>query len=126
MLKGAGGHARVSDELRAVVELLANRLPPWLERVAQPSAASGEGMAPCTRCSVCALIAALRGDRSEVVGRLVDHAAGLLAAARELLTPPAEPTADGERASRQASGRVMVQHIEVRPGTHDSGGAAGC
>ncbi|MGH3906349.1 MAG: hypothetical protein ACRDTE_19540 [Pseudonocardiaceae bacterium] len=132
-------HGRISDELRAVIEQLAGRLQPWLERMAQDSAPGqpeqdpgqagqdpGRAAEPCTWCPLCALITVLRGDRPEAAARLAEHGAGLIAAARELLTPPAEPApqhaAEGERAQRQAS----VQHIVVRPAAGGPGGVAGC
>jgi hypothetical protein len=123
--EGCGGHAQLSDELRALVELLAGRWQPWLERVAQRTAAPGETAQSCRWCPVCAVIAALRGDQPEVLGRLAEHAAGLLGAARELLTPPAGHPADGVRAA-QPGPRRTVQHIEVRPVARDADGAVGC
>ncbi len=126
---GCAAHGRISDELRAVVEQFADRLQRWLQRMAQDSTPVQTGQdpgpaEPCTWCPICALITALRGDRPEAAARLAEHGAGLITAARELLTPPApqqgEPAA--ERTQRQAS----VQHIVVRPAAGGPGGAAGC
>lgn len=132
---GCATHGRISDELRAVVEQFADRLQPWLERMAQDSAPGQAGQdpgpaaeqgSPCTWCPICALITVLRGDRPEAAARLAEHGAGLIAAARELLTPPApqqgEPATEGERSRGQAS----VQHIVVRPAAGGPGGVAGC
>lgn len=130
-----GAHGHISDEWRAVVELLADRLQPWLERLARdgdPAQSAAVGNAPCTWCPICALIIALRGDRPEAVARLAQHGAGLIAAVRELLVSPAgpappqgEPTGRGDPTPGRASTR-LVQHIVVRPAAHGHGGTAGC
>lgn len=126
--EGCAAHPRVSAEFRAVAELFAGRLQPWLERMAQdggpgqtPDQDGGPGGPPCTRCPLCALLAALRGDRPDVVVRLAEHAVGLVTAVRDLVTPAAEAAPDRDRA-----GRVSVQHVVVRPAARDEGGASGC
>lgn len=134
------GHARLSEELRGVAELL-GRLQPWLQRIAQhgdPGRPGEPGGAPCTWCPVCALITALRGNQPEALARLAEHGVGLITAARELLTPAAESAESAESAPSASSagepapepghtppGR-RVQHIVVRPAAGDPGGAAGC
>lgn len=132
---GCGAHGHLSDELRTVVELLADRLQPWLERLARdgdPAQSAAADNGPCTWCPICALIITLRGDRPEAVARIAQHGAGLIAAARELLVPPAgsappqdEPTVRSDPTAQPASAR-SVQHIVVRPAARGHGGAAGC
>ncbi|HEY6422644.1 MAG TPA: hypothetical protein VIY28_05210 [Pseudonocardiaceae bacterium] len=129
---GCAGHARVAPELRSAAELVAQWLQPWLERMAQSDVAGQPGPAgsACAWCPVCALIAALRGERPELTGRLAEHVAGLLAVARELLTPPGERVAgehtqDVDSSRRAPSRRVSVQHVTVRPAAPGGSGAAG-
>ncbi|HEY2762627.1 MAG TPA: hypothetical protein VGJ13_01205 [Pseudonocardiaceae bacterium] len=128
-----GAHPRISAELRAMAELFAARLQPWLERMARdgvpgqdPGPGEEQGDSPCTRCPLCALLAAVRGDRPDVVGRLAEHAAGLATAVRDLVTPPAEPGGENGHAAHDRSGRVSVQHIVVHAPARDEGGAPGC
>ncbi|MGH4026083.1 MAG: hypothetical protein ACRDRV_16020 [Pseudonocardiaceae bacterium] len=133
---GCGRHGHISDELRTVVELLADRLQPWLERMARdgdPARSAAADSEPCTWCPICALIVALRGERPDALARLAQHGAGLIAAARELLISPTAPAAPpredpagrGDPDPEQISTRT-VQHIVVRPAAHDPGGTAGC
>ena len=132
---GCGRHGHISDELRTVVELLADRLQPWLERMArdgEPARSPEAGSGPCTWCPICALIVTLRGDRPEALARLAQHGAGLIAAARELLVSPAgpappqeDPAGRGDPTPEQVPTRT-VQHIVVRPAAHGPGGKAGC
>lgn len=125
-------HGRISEELRGVAELLAARLQPWLERMAQnddhPGQSPGPDGAPCTWCPICALITALRGDQPDALARLAEHGAGMVAAVRELLIPPAGHSPAGEPAAAPGDppppGR-SVQHIVVRP-AGGSGGSGGC
>jgi hypothetical protein len=79
---GCAGHAGLSGELRAVVLLALDRLAPALERVGTEPAS---GPSSCASCPVCALLAALRGERPELAVRLAEHAAGLVAALRVAL-----------------------------------------
>ncbi|MCA1671845.1 MAG: hypothetical protein LC799_06450 [Actinobacteria bacterium] len=132
---GCDTHGHIPDGVHTVVELLVDRLQPWLERMARdgdPAQSLAASNVPCTWCPICALITALRGDRPEAVARLAQHGAGLIAAARELLTPPAEPapsrgepTVRGEFTPAPASTR-SVQHIVVRSAAPGPGGTAGC
>lgn len=108
-------HGSVSEQLRALAELLAERLEPGSGR---PGQGHGAEPAPsCAWCPVCSILDLLRGQRPELAARLTEHGAGLLAAVREALTTPAAagqrsepdpPPGDaGERAER-------VQHVPVR------------
>lgn len=132
---GCGTHGHIPDELRTVVELLADRLQPWLERMAgagDPTQAPGPSSGPCSWCPICALITALRGERPEAVARLGQHGAGLIAAVRELLISPAGPAPPREERAGRADptpepvATRSVQHIVVRPAAPGRGGTAGC
>jgi hypothetical protein len=109
-----GGHAGLSDELRALALAAIDRIGPVLDRMrAEPAPPEGVRPAPtCGVCPVCAVISALRGERPELAARLAEQAAGLLAVLRAALeegTPaPAEPA--GETAPPPAR---RVQHIRV-------------
>lgn len=114
--QGCGGHAGLPGELRAVVLLALERIAPLLERVTTEPAT---GAASCTNCPVCAVLAALRGERPELAVRLAEHASGLVAvlsAALEEGNPaprpgPAQPapaptrTVQYIRVERAAAGR---------------------
>lgn len=136
-------HGNIPDEVRVLAELLAHRVQPWLERIAQAPGAEHTGTggeaaggprgdgAPCTACPVCAVLSALRGDRPELVSRLAEHASGLLAVARELLNPPPGTTDDEPAPARTVVQHVpvhhvTVHHVPVRPAGADKGSATGC
>jgi hypothetical protein len=87
-LTACGGHSRLSGELRAVVLLALERFAPVLERVgAEPAT----GPSSCASCPVCALLAALRGERPELAVRFAEHATGLVTALRAVLEEDVAP-----------------------------------
>lgn len=110
-------------ELRALADVLLDRLEPWLQTLAAPAEDDdGPGSAPgavattCAWCPVCALVAAVRGERPELGRRLAEQGTGALAALRLLLdehgahphpSGPAGTTPDAPAPSR-------VQPITVR------------
>ena len=105
-------------ELEAEVERLRTPVPD-----PEPSAPV------CTACPVCALLAVLRGERSDLVVRLAEQAGGLLTALRAALeaaadapdVPQPDAPAPGERT---ASGSPRpVQRITVQ---RAAGSARGC
>jgi hypothetical protein len=125
--EGCGGHPGISEELRALVLTGLDRIDPVLDRMRDEAErrAAGEGAGTrsetgserCTACPVCAVLAALRGERPELAGRLAEHAAGLLAVLRAALAdaaPAAEPESapDPSLASDSPPAR-RVQHIRV-------------
>lgn len=118
-----GGHNRITEELRLLAEVLADRGQPWLDRVASHSAAS-ELPATCEWCPLCAALAVLRGERSELAVRTADQVAGLLSMLRALIeqrgtAPAGGAAADGGDGTRGSSPGGRVQRIAVRPaGTH--------
>lgn len=123
---GCNGHTGLPDEFRTMALAALDRLAPTLERMRVEQAAAGEpGVAaagqdnaadrPCAVCPICAVIAAWRGERSELAARVVDHAAGLLAVLRAALDEGVgAPAAADESAPRHGpSAPRPVQHISV-------------
>ena len=119
--------ARLAEEARLLLDALAERAQPWLNRLATGEpAADGTPHTPatCGWCPVCAGMALVRGERPELAVRAAEHAAGLLSVLRAAL---ADPSAETASASSDASedepedepepGRV--QKIEVRRRTGD-------
>ncbi|MFE0027305.1 hypothetical protein [Amycolatopsis sp. NPDC059021] len=132
---GAEG-LRLAEEIRLLVELVAEHAAPWLEGIvkaghgmseedtAQGPEQHGEDTPGCGWCPLCAIVAVLRGERPEFVARLLEQAAQLVALLRAVLADRWEPE-DGvhmpgfhparrepEPAGAPASPRV--QHITVR------------
>lgn len=117
VVSGCPGHGGLPAEFRTLLLGALDRIEPALERLR----AAGEGPVPderpCEVCPICALIAAWRGERSELAVRAADHAAGLVAVLRAALDEgcggPA-PTDDGPPPGGRP-GRP-VQHIGVHRG----------
>ncbi|GAA4528278.1 hypothetical protein [Amycolatopsis samaneae] len=135
---GAEG-PRLAEEIRLLVELVAEHAAPWLEGLvkaghgmsgedtedpAHSAEQHGETTPGCGWCPLCAIVAVLRGERPEFVARLLEQAAQLVALLRAVLADRWEPE-DGvhmpgfhparrepEPAGAPASPRV--QHITVR------------
>lgn len=108
--------ARLAEELRLLLDALAERAEPLLNRLA-----AGEPdehvPATCGWCPVCATMAVLRGERPELAVRAAEHAAGLLSVLRSALAEP-HPT------PHQPGDDHHVQHIPVH--RHDTGDDAEC
>lgn len=104
--------SRLVEELRLLVEAVAERAGPWLDRVAAEPA---DG---CTWCPLCAAVAVLRGEPSDLATRGLDGAADLVALLRAVLADRWEPgvshmpgfTPPPARSSQPG----RVQHIRVR------------
>lgn len=98
--------ARLAEELRLLLDALAERAQPMLNRLAT---APGDEHAPatCGWCPLCAGIAMLRGDRPELAVKAAEHAAGLLDVLRTALAERAPATDEPSREHR-------VQHITVQ------------
>ncbi|MGH4022369.1 MAG: hypothetical protein ACRDT0_24665, partial [Pseudonocardiaceae bacterium] len=90
--EGCDVHGRVSEEMRALAELLVERIEPWARRVrdgtVQQDPENDATPSTCTWCPVCAVVGVLRGERPELAARVAEHAVGLLAAVREALASP--------------------------------------
>lgn len=111
--------ARLAEELRLLLDALAERAQPVLNRLAAGAGEQGEHVpATCGWCPLCAGLAMVRGERPELAVRAAEHATGLLTVLRAALAdhapadhrPPADP--DGAPADEPDAGRV--QHIPVR------------
>jgi hypothetical protein len=102
--------SRLVEELRLLVEAVAERAGPWLDRAAaEPSDGS------CSWCPVCAAVALLRGEPNALAGRGLDGAADLVALLRAVLADRWEPGVShkpGFTPDEKPSARV--QHIPVR------------
>lgn len=111
--------ARLAEELRLLLDALAERAQPMLNRLAAAPEQGEHTPATCGWCPLCAGMAVLRGERPELAVKAAEHASGLLAVLRmALATPPADEPAPDEPA------RERVQHITVR--RRQSGGDAEC
>jgi len=98
--------ARLAEELRLLLDALAERAQPWLNRLAtEPDA--DHTPATCGWCPVCAGMAVLRGERPELAVRAAEHAAGLVAVLRSALAQTDAPPPTGSPDDR-------VEHITVR------------
>jgi hypothetical protein len=99
------------EELRLLVEAVTDRAGPWLDRVA------AEPASECAWCPVCAAVAALRGEPSELATRGLDGAADLVALLRAVLADRWEPGVShmpGFTPPPRPSSSDRVQHIRVR------------
>jgi hypothetical protein len=102
--------ARLAEELRLLLDALAERAQPWLNRLAtEPD--DEHTPATCGWCPVCAGMAVLRGERPELAVRAAEHAAGLVAVLRSALAPAETP-------QPSSSGDDRVEHITVRRRDH--------
>lgn len=86
--------SRLAEELRLLIDAVADRAGPWLDRVAASSHDEhAEQPAPgvCAWCPLCALIAVIRGEPSELATRGLDRLADLVALLRAVLADRWEP-----------------------------------
>jgi hypothetical protein len=106
--------SRLLEELRLLIDAVAERAGPWLDRVAASS--HEEHAAPAGGvCPLCALLALLRGEPNELATRGLDRAADLVALLRAVLADrwePGVPHMPGFRPAPRES--VRVQRIPVR------------
>lgn len=104
--------SRLVEELRLLADAVADRAGPWLDRVADGSDAT------CTWCPLCAAVAVVRGEPSELATRGLDAAADLVALLRAVLADRWEPGVSHmpgfTPSSSSSSDSVRVQHIPVR------------
>ncbi|HEX5403019.1 MAG TPA: hypothetical protein VFX16_12035 [Pseudonocardiaceae bacterium] len=104
--------ARLAEELRLLLDALAERAEPMLNRLAAaPTGDRAEHTpATCGWCPLCAGMAVLRGERPELAVRAAEHAAGLLTVLRAALAEHAP--AEAAPSSPEPADRV--QHITVQ------------
>jgi hypothetical protein len=119
---GCGSHAGIGDDLRELVRVALDRIDPVLDRLrsepdgGEPDGSeqdgSGGGPAACASCPICAVIAALRGERPELAVRLAEHAAGLVAVLRTALEDsgpaPAAPADEADAPPVRRVQRITV------------------
>jgi hypothetical protein len=98
---GCAGHAGLGAEVRGIAVAALDRLEPALDRVRAGEVAGPD--ATCGVCPVCAVLGALGRDHPELVGRVAEQAASVLAVLRAALeeggpapdpaaAPPPDPT----------------------------------
>lgn len=113
MTDSAEPGTRLVEELRLLLDAVADRAGPWLDRVS-----AEHDSAPCGWCPLCAVVALVRGEPNEVAARGLANAADLVALLRAVLADRWEPgvvhmpgfTPPG----RQDEERPKVQRIPVR------------
>lgn len=126
------GLARLTAEIRLLVEMVVDQALPWLDEllaVGHGTAHAGEQpseedprdvpRATCQWCPLCAVVAVARGQRPEFVVRLFEQAAQIVALLRAVLADRWEPEGGvhmpGDRSTRDTSEHASrVQHITVR------------
>jgi hypothetical protein len=106
---GCGGHAGIGEDLRELALTALDRIDPVLDRLRSEPPDDAPQM--CDSCPICAVIAALRGERPELAVRLAEHAAGLVAVLRAALDDGARAPAAADETERPPARRV--QHITV-------------
>lgn len=117
---GCHDHAGLPAEVRAILLGALDRIAPALERMqAEPGRDGDEPTppgAPCAVCPVCALIAAWRGEHSELTARAAEHLAGLVAVLRAALDEGvgAPAAADESARGQPPPSGPPVQRISVR------------
>ena len=111
-------HKSLSEELRLLLNMLADYGEPWLDRIAGvPEKDSNTVPATCNWCPLCAIVALIRGDRSELAARAAERMAMLLGQLRIALT---EVAARSPGESESTSGEAWPDEEAVaarsRPG----------
>jgi hypothetical protein len=109
--------ARLAEELRLLLDALAERAEPLLNRLATVDEQGEHNPTTCGWCPLCAGLAVLRGDRPELAVRAAEHASGLLAVLRAALAEPpagASGSASAPPPPGDEPAAERVQHITVR------------
>ncbi|MDQ0380062.1 hypothetical protein [Amycolatopsis thermophila] len=88
--------ASLAEEIRLLVEMVAERAAPWLDGVVAAghggTEATGEGAgADCGWCPLCAVVAVVRGEKPEFVARVLEQAAQVIALLRAVLADRWDP-----------------------------------
>jgi hypothetical protein len=107
---------RLVEELRLLLDAVAERAGPWLDRVSA-SAESSDGPGSTCRCPACAVVALVRGEPNEFAARGLDRAADLVALLRAVLADrwqPGVPHMPGFTPPPRSGDRPRVQRIPVR------------
>jgi hypothetical protein len=102
--------SRLAEELRLLVEAVADRAGPWLDQVV-----SAEQQESCSWCPLCAAVALVRGRPNALAGRGLDAAADVVALLRAVLADRWEPGASHQPGfTPEEKASTKVQHIPVR------------
>jgi len=84
----------LADELRLLVEMVVERAAPWLDGLVTAGHGTDSGereVTDCGWCPLCAVVALVRGERPELVARLAEQLAQLVALLRAVLADRWEP-----------------------------------
>lgn len=92
----AGETRDLVAELRVLAERVIDRVEPALRRLDDPDAPHWDG---CSWCPLCALAAALRGERHDLLTLVSTEFDGLVAVVRAYLDEHASPTAASSASS---------------------------
>ncbi|MBV8931380.1 MAG: hypothetical protein JOZ47_19110 [Kutzneria sp.] len=113
---GQDSSRTVTEELRLLLEAVAERAEPWLQRLGTGKDGTEHVEGSCDWCPVCAVAAVLRGERSELAAKAAEHAAGLLAVLRMAMRqPPDAPPADTPAPSGERTARAGEESDSARP-----------
>ena len=102
---------RLVEELRLLLDAVADRAGPWLDRVSADSPTAG------CRCPACAVLALVRGEPNELAAQSLDCVADLVALLRAVLADrwePGMPHMPGFTPAARSGDRPRVQRIPVR------------
>ncbi|RSM79002.1 hypothetical protein DMH04_32540 [Kibdelosporangium aridum] len=113
--------SRLLEEIVLLLDAVAERLGPYLDRVA------AEHDGPPDNCPLCAIGALVRGEPNELAATTLDRAADIVALLRAVLADRWEPGVPhmpgfrpagrpGRAAEQPRSNNRPVQHIQVRRG----------
>jgi len=84
--------ARLAEEIRLLVDMVVERAAPWLEGVVAAGHGPADREAPnCGWCPLCAVVAVVRGERPELVARLAEQLAQIVALLRAVLADRWDP-----------------------------------
>ncbi len=114
-----GGHASLGGDVRTVLLGALDRLAPVLDGTTTFGATTfgattdGPGTpSSCASCPICAVLAALRGERPELFVRLAEQATGLIAVLRAALEEDAPPApAPAPSAPSRRVQRIPVERV---------------
>jgi hypothetical protein len=107
---GCGGHEGIGEDFRVLALTALDRIDPVLDRLRNEP--PDDAPETCASCPICAVIAALRGERPELAVRLAEHAVGLVAVLRAALQDGAPAPAAADGTDRPPARRVQRITVE--------------
>jgi hypothetical protein len=114
----SGAHPDLGPELKALAQLVLDRLDPAVRLLAARAAASGAGPGACQQvwCPVCALAALVNGEEHPLLSVIAEHSVALMTVIRAMVDDleapgPDRPPPDGPPPQPSEPGRY--QHIPV-------------